>query len=234
MAPGAAAQPGERSGKHAMDQPLRLRVNEIFHSVQGEGTRAGARCAFIRLTGCHLRCVWCDTEYAFHEGTWMTVDEVVAQVRSYGCPTVELTGGEPLLQPAAYPLLTRLADEFPTVLLETSGALPLDSVDPRVSRIMDIKCPGSGQADRNHWPNLDRLTPRDEVKFVLADRRDYDWAREVVTRYDLPRRCPVLFSPVFGRLPPVELAGWILADRLDVRLGLQLHKLIWPPETRGV
>ncbi len=217
-----------------MAEPSRLRVNEIFHSVQGEGTRVGMRCVFVRLTGCHLRCVWCDTTYAFTEGEWLTVDAVLARVRGFACPAVEVTGGEPLLQPAVFPLLSRLADEYPTVLLETSGAVSLEPVDPRVIRIMDLKCPGSGESDRNHWPNIALLTPRDEVKFVLLDRDDYDWAKEIVRRYDLSQRCAVLFSPVHGRLTPVELVGWALADRLDVRVGLQLHKLIWPPETRGV
>lgn len=217
-----------------MEGPPQVRVNEIFYSLQGEGTRVGLRCVFIRLTGCDLRCVWCDTQYAFDEGQWMTLDEVLDRVRAYRCPTVEVTGGEPLLQPAVYPLMTRLADEFPAVLLETSGALSIADVDPRVVRIMDIKCPGSGEAERNHWPNIELLSRRDEVKFVLLDRNDYEWARDVVRRYDLPSRCPVVFSPVHDRLRPVELGGWVLEDRLDVRVGLQLHKLIWPPGTRGV
>lgn len=212
----------------------RLRVNEIFHSVQGEGTRIGRRCAFIRLTGCHLRCTWCDTQYAFHEGAWMTLDEILERVRAYRCPLVEVTGGEPLLQPAVQPLLTRLADEYETVLLETGGAVSIAPVDPRIVRIMDIKCPGSGEAHRNNWSNIDRLTPRDEVKFVLADRGDYDWARDILARHDLTQRCPVLLSPVHDALAPPDLARWVLEDRLDVRVGLQLHKLIWPSQTRGV
>lgn len=211
-----------------------MRVNELFCSIQGEGTRVGLRCAFIRLTGCHLRCRWCDTAYAFTEGRWMELDEVVRQVRQYRCPMVEVTGGEPLLQPAVYPLLTRLADEFETVLLETSGALPIAGVDPRVVRIVDVKCPGSGESERNHWPNLDLLTPHDEVKFVLADRADYEWAREVVRRYDLSRRCAVLLAPVHGDLAPAELAGWVLDDGLEVRVGLQLHKVLWPAAVRGI
>jgi 7-carboxy-7-deazaguanine synthase len=215
-------------------QPHRLRVNEIFHSVQGEGTRVGVRCVFVRLTGCHLRCNYCDTEYAFHDGTWMTLDEILERVRSYDCPNVEVTGGEPLLQPAVYPLLARLADEFETALLETSGTLPIDKVDSRVVRIMDIKCPSSGQAERNHWPNIELLTPRDEVKFVVVGRGDYDWAKAVIERYGLPARCPVLVAPVFNMLAPVELAEWVVQDRLDVRLGLQLHKLIWPRTMREV
>jgi 7-carboxy-7-deazaguanine synthase len=217
-----------------MTSSPRLRVNEVFHSIQGEGTRAGVPCVFIRLTGCHLRCAWCDTAYAFHEGEWMLLEDVLARVREYRCPTVEVTGGEPLLQPAVYPLLARLADEFATVLLETSGALPIDTVDPRVVRIVDVKCPGSGEAGRNQWPNIDLLTPRDEVKFVLAGRGDYDWARDVLARYDLLARCPVIFAPVHGLLAPADLARWILEDRLNVRLGLQLHKLIWPAAERGV
>lgn len=223
-----------RYNPYAMEQPPRLRVNEIFHSVQGEGTRVGVRCVFIRLTGCHLECVWCDTPYAFDQGEWMTLDDILDRVYAYECPTVNVTGGEPLLQPAVYTLLTRLADELDTVLLETSGAVAIDRVDPRVVRIVDIKCPGSGEAERNCWPNLDRLTPRDEVKFVLLDRQDYEWAREVLRRYDLLSRCPVIFSPVHGKLKPNELAKWMLEDRLDVRVGLQLHKLIWPAARRGV
>lgn len=215
-------------------RPHRLRINEIFHSIQGEGTRAGARCAFIRLTGCHLRCAWCDTEYAFHEGDWMTLDDVIARVREFACPMVEVTGGEPLLQPGVYPLLSRLCDEFATVLLETSGALSIDRVDPRVVRIVDIKCPGSGEAARNHWPNLDLLTPRDELKFVIAGRDDYQWARDIVLSRGLIARCPVIFSPVHGQVEPIDLATWALEDRLDVRIGLQLHKYIWSPATRGV
>lgn len=212
----------------------RLRINEIFHSIQGEGTRAGVRCVFVRLTGCHLRCAWCDTEYAFYEGGWMSLDEIVGRVRSFGCSTVEVTGGEPLLQPAVYPLMARLCDEFETVMLETSGALPIDKVDSRVIRIVDLKCPGSGEADRNHWPNLELLTPRDEVKCVIAGREDYEWARDVVQRHGLTARCAVVFSPVYGQVEPIELATWALDDRLDVRIGLQLHKYIWSPATRGV
>lgn len=217
-----------------MDQATRLCINEIFHSVQGEGTRAGTPCTFIRTAGCHLRCAWCDTRYAFNDGRWMTPDEILERVQSYCCPVVEVTGGEPLLQPAVLPLLRRLCDEFETVLLETSGAVSMEHVDQRVARIMDIKCPGSGQAERNCWANIDLLTPRDEVKFVLLDRADYEWACEILKRYDLSARCPVLFAPVFDQLAPLELATWILEDRLNVRLGLQLHKLIWPPSMRGV
>jgi 7-carboxy-7-deazaguanine synthase len=229
-----------------MSGAARLKVNEIFHSIQGEGTRAGVRCVFVRLTGCHLRCSYCDTEYGFYEGAWMTLDEIVSRVREYDCPTVEITGGEPLLQPAVYPLMQRLADELPSVLLETSGACSIAKVDPRVVRIMDLKTPGSGEQERNCWANLELLTPRDEVKFVIGSREDYEWSRDVVARYRLTARCPVLFCPVVGvadagayelyrgHLDPAALAAWILEDRLDVRFGYQIHKLIWSPTARGV
>ncbi|MGE0481742.1 MAG: 7-carboxy-7-deazaguanine synthase QueE [Phycisphaerae bacterium] len=223
----------------------RLRINEIFHSLQGEGTRTGERCVFVRLTGCHLRCTYCDTEYSFHEGEWMSLDQVVERVRSFGCAFVEVTGGEPLLQPAVLPLLSRLCDGFATVALETSGALSIEQVDPRVVRIVDFKTPASGEVERNHWPNVALLTPRDEVKFVIADRADYDWAVGVLRRHELHRRCTVLFSPVVGHaggvfqlyqghLSPRVLAEWILADALPVRFMLQLHKVIWSPTARGV
>jgi 7-carboxy-7-deazaguanine synthase len=224
-----------------MSSDSRLLVNEIFYSIQGEGTRAGLPCAFIRLTGCPLRCSYCDTAYAFSEGRWMTLGEILAQVRGFGCPTVELTGGEPLAQPQAYELLDRLAAEFATVLLETSGALSIARVDPRVVRIVDVKCPSSGEEGKNDWSNLALLTPRDEVKFVIGTQADYEWARERIREHDLTRRCPVLLSPVTvlengepSGLKPADLAGWILADRLEVRLNLQLHKILWPEETRGV
>lgn len=217
-----------------MSDRNRLRINEIFHSIQGEGTRAGMPCVFVRTTGCHLRCAWCDTPYAFHEGAWLTLDEILAQVRGYGCPTVEVTGGEPLLQPATPALLARLADEFATVMIETSGALSITDVDPRVVRIVDLKCPGSGEVERNDWSNIDHLTPRDEVKFVIADRVDYEWCVGVVRQYELARRCVVLLSPVHGGLAAADLAAWMLADGLDARLGLQLHKFIWPEVLRGV
>ncbi len=212
----------------------RLRVNEIFHSIQGEGTRAGVPCVFVRLTGCHLRCTYCDSEYAFYEGGWMTLDQVVERVRSYDCPTVEITGGEPLLQPAVYPLMSRLADQFQTVMLETSGAVRIDRVDPRVVRIVDFKCPSSGESARNCWDNAGLLRARDEVKFVIGDRVDYEWSRSMVAEHRLTAVCPVLFSPVFEGLEPVELASWILEDRLNVRMQLQLHKFIWSPAARGV
>jgi len=212
-----------------------LTINEIFHSIQGESTHAGRPCVFVRLTACDLRCSWCDTPYAFHEGRKVEVDEAVRRVKAYGCPTVEITGGEPLLQPDVYPLMERLLAEGFRVMLETGGHRSIEQVPDGVIRVVDVKCPGSGEAEKNHWPNLDLLRPGDEVKFVLADRRDYDFAKEVVARHGLADRCAaVLFSPVHGVLDPKLLAEWILADRLPVRLQLQAHKYIWGPDVRGV
>jgi 7-carboxy-7-deazaguanine synthase len=212
-----------------------LTVNEIFYSIQGESTRAGERCVFVRLTACDLRCTWCDTAYAFHEGRKMSVDEVVAAVDRYGCDLVEITGGEPLLQDEVYPLMERLLAAGRTVMLETGGHRPVDRVPSQVIKIVDVKCPGSGEADKNEWSNLDRLTERDQVKFVVKDRTDYEFARDVIARYDLPSRAAaVLMSPVHGVMDPRTLSEWMLADRLAARLQLQIHKFIWTPTTRGV
>ena len=211
----------------------RLRVNEIFYSLQGESSFAGRPCVLVRLTGCHLRCSWCDSEHAFYEGEWLSVEEVLTRVATIGCPLVELTGGEPLLQPAAPPLLAALCDAGYQVLLETSGAVDISPVDPRVRRIVDVKCPGSGEAESNHWPNLETLRATDELKLVLADEDDYEWARDLVLERRLHERCAVWFSPVAGALDPALLAGWILRDHLPVRLQLQLHKLLWG-DARGV
>jgi 7-carboxy-7-deazaguanine synthase len=212
-----------------------LTVNEIFHSIQGESTYAGEPCVFVRLTACDLRCRWCDTPYAFHEGRKMSIDEVVAKVDEYGCPTVEITGGEPLLQPDVYPLMRRLLAAGKTVLVETGGHRSIVDVPEGVVRVMDIKCPGSGEAEKTCWANLAHLTDRDQVKFVIADRADYEYARDLVERERLAESCgTVLFSPVHGELSPRELAEWLLADRLPVRLQLQMHKYIWDPQTRGV
>jgi 7-carboxy-7-deazaguanine synthase len=211
-----------------------VRVNEVFHSIQGESTHVGRPCVFVRLTGCNLRCRWCDTAYAFHEGVARSVDAVVEEVAGYGCPLVEVTGGEPLLQPDVIPLLRALLGRGHEVLLETGGSLPIDSVPEGVRRILDVKCPGSGEAERNRWENLDLLRPGDEVKFVLAGREDYDFAAGIVRRHALPARCPVLFSPVHGELEGATLAQWVLADGLPVRVQLQLHKLLWPGALRGV
>jgi 7-carboxy-7-deazaguanine synthase len=212
-----------------------LTVNEIFHSIQGESTFAGEPCVFVRLTGCDLRCSWCDTVYAFHEGRKMSVEDVVAEVQRYNCPTVEVTGGEPLLQRDVYPLMNRLLGMGKTVLLETGGHRSIEAVPVGVIRVVDVKCPGSGEAEKMDWCNLQRLTDTDQVKFVINDRADYEYARAVVDREQLAGRvAAVLFSPVHGVMDPGELAKWILADALPVRLQLQAHKFIWGPETRGV
>ncbi|MGE0644881.1 MAG: 7-carboxy-7-deazaguanine synthase QueE [Nitrospira sp.] len=211
-----------------------MRVTEIFHSVQGESTFAGLPCVFVRLTGCPLRCTWCDTDYAFFGGSERSLDDILATVRAYGCPLVEVTGGEPLSQTETITLLHRLCQEGLTVLLETSGAIDTVGVDASVHIILDVKCPGSGMTERMHWPNVERLRSQDEAKFVIQDRADYEWAKGILARFRLTERCPVLFSPVFGQLNPRDLADWILADRLSVRLQLQLHKRIWAPEMRGV
>jgi 7-carboxy-7-deazaguanine synthase len=211
-----------------------LTVNEIFHSIQGESTRAGHPCVFVRLTACDLRCTWCDTPYAFHEGRKMSIDEVVKAVDEYGCPLVEITGGEPLLQDEVYPLMERLLEGGHTVMLETGGHRPIDRVPADVVKVVDVKCPGSGESDKNHWANLDALGPHDEVKFVIADRADYDFARDVVQKKLAARKGAILFSPVHGALDPKTLSEWVLADRLAVRVQLQIHKIIWTPDTRGV
>jgi 7-carboxy-7-deazaguanine synthase len=213
----------------------RLQINEIFYSIQGESTLAGRPCVFVRLTGCNLRCRWCDTEYAFYEGSRMTVDEVAAAVAVHGCDLIEITGGEPLLQDAVYPLIDALLAAGDTVMIETSGACDISRLDPRVIRIMDLKCPGSGESERNLWSNLEHLTARDEVKFVIVDRADYEWARETIRTHDLAARAgAVLLSPAFGVLEPKALAAWMMEDRLPARLQLQIHKHIWDPAARGV
>jgi 7-carboxy-7-deazaguanine synthase len=212
-----------------------LTINEIFHSIQGESTHAGRRCVFVRLTACDLRCSWCDTPYAFHEGRKMSVDEVLAEVERHDCETVELTGGEPLLQKEVYPLIHRLLERGKLVLIETGGHISLESVPSAVRTIMDVKCPGSGEAGRTDWANLDRLDDNDEVKFVIRDRVDYEYARDVLRRHALDTKVEaVLFSPVHGVMDPKTLSEWVLEDRLPVRVQLQVHKYIWSPETRGV
>ncbi|MEO7071987.1 MAG: 7-carboxy-7-deazaguanine synthase QueE [Rhodanobacter sp.] len=216
-----------RATPEASDATARLRISEIFHSLQGEADAAGWRTVFVRLTGCPLRCVWCDTEYAFHGGGWHDIGDIVAEVATHGARHVCVTGGEPLAQKRCLILLRALCDVGYEVSLETSGALDVSAVDPRVRKVMDLKAPGSGECKRNLWSNLAHLTPRDQVKIVLADRADYEWACAVLVEHALERRCPVLFSPVQGKLAPRELAEWILADRLPVRFQLQLHKLLW-------
>jgi len=212
-----------------------LTVNEIFHSIQGESTYAGRPCVFVRLTACDLRCSWCDTPYAFYEGRKMSLDEVIAAVEAHGCALVELTGGEPLLQKDVYPLMERLLTSGKTVLIETGGHQSLAEVPPAVHKIMDIKCPGSGESHRMDWSNLERLSSTDEVKFVIRDREDYEYARDVLLRHELDRKVrAVLFSPVHGVLEPRTLSEWVLSDRLPVRVQLQVHKYIWDAQTRGV
>ena len=211
-----------------------LQVTEIFHSIQGESTRQGFPCVFVRLTGCPLRCRWCDTAYAFHGGEPMSVDAIVARVETYATPLIEVTGGEPLAQRAAPALLKRLADLGSTVLLETSGALSIEGLDPRVRIVMDLKCPDSGEAAKNRWENLGLLKADDEVKFVLASRGDYLWARGIVAERFSGKPNPILFSSVWRSLAPSDLAAWILEDRLEVRLQIQLHKVLYGESARGV
>jgi 7-carboxy-7-deazaguanine synthase len=212
-----------------------LVVNEIYESIQGESTWAGMRCVFVRLTACDLRCAYCDTGYAFYEGKKRPVSEVFAAVLGFDCPLVEITGGEPLLQKNVLPFMTALCEAGKTVLIETSGAHDISAIDPRVHRIMDLKTPSSGECGRNLYSNIGHLTRRDEVKCVIGSREDYEWSREQVRKYDLPQRCrTVLFSAVFGKIKPVEIVNWMLADKLDVRFQLQMHKFIWPPALRGV
>jgi 7-carboxy-7-deazaguanine synthase len=212
-----------------------LTLSEIYLSVQGESTHVGRPCVFVRLTACNLRCEWCDTPYAFTGGRRVSVEDVVRDVRALGCPLVELTGGEPLLQPDLFPLMRRLIEEGCEILLETGGHMPIDDVPEPVRIILDVKCPGSGEAGRMHWPNLDKLRPTSEVKFVIRDRIDFDYACGVVRRHQLADRAgAVLFSPVFGVLAPDVLVRWLLESGLPARLQLQAHKYIWAPETRGV
>lgn len=218
----------------ALPRAASLVVHEIYVSVQGESTHAGRPCTFVRLAACHLRCTWCDTPQAFDEGTRRSLDDVIGDVHARGVDLVEVTGGEPLLQPGVHPLMARLCDLGHRVLLETSGSLDIGGVDPRVMRIVDFKCPGSGELLANRWANVALLTPRDEVKFVLADRADYEWARGVMTEHRLARRCEVLLSTAHGRLAPAEVVRWMLEDGLDARFQLQMHKVLWDPNARGV
>lgn len=218
-----------------MPSEIVLKVNEVFHSIQGEGTRTGIPMVFVRLTGCPLRCTWCDTAYAFHEGGPRTAEELLVQIEGFRCRRVLLTGGEPLVQPAAFEFVTFLLDRGLEVVVETSGHVLLDRLDPRAVAIVDVKCPGSGEQARNEWRNLELPRPQDEVKFVIRDRADYEWARDVVRERALhEKRHAVLFSPVHGALDPAVLAGFVLADALPVRLQVQLHKLLWPGVERGV
>jgi len=216
-------------------QPLALTITEIYPSIQGESSFAGQACTFVRLTACDLRCAWCDTVYAFTEGRKQSIEDILAEVRRIGVPLVELTGGEPLLQKNAIPLMEQLLEQGYTVLLETGGHMSIADVPAGVHRIVDVKCPGSGESGRMHWDNLDLLTPRDEVKFVIASRDDFDYAREVSTTHDLAARCAAVhFAPAWGLVAPADLAAWILEAKLPVRLQLQQHKYIWEPAARRV
>ena len=212
-----------------------LKINEIYESIQGESSWAGWRCVFVRLTACDLRCTYCDTEYAFYEGKKREVREILAEVLALDYPLVEITGGEPLLQKNVLPLMTALCDAGKIVLIETSGAHDISPIDPRVHRIMDLKTPGSGECARNLWSNIAHLAQRDEVKFVIGSREDYEWSREQVRTHALATRCGgVLFSPIFGRIEPRDIVAWILEDKLPVRFQLQMHKFIWDPKKKGV
>ena len=211
-----------------------LKINEIYHSIQGESTKAGLPCTFIRLTYCNLRCTYCDTAYAFYEGKDMVLEEILSEVKRYDCPLVEITGGEPLVQKEILRLMEILSNEGYEVLLETSGSLAIRYVDQRVKIIMDLKCPSSGMVKKNLYDNINYLKQTDEVKFVIGSRADYDWTKDILKQYNLTKICHVLFSVVFGKLEPVTLVDWILKDKLDVRFQLQMHKFIWEPTAKGV
>ncbi|KXK49591.1 MAG: radical-activating enzyme, radical SAM superfamily [Chlorobi bacterium OLB5] len=217
-----------------MESPL-LKVNEIFYSIQGESTNAGLPCVFIRLTYCNIRCVYCDTEYAFYEGTDRSIEEIINEVKSFGCRLVEITGGEPLVQENVHILMKQLCDMGYDVMIETGGSLPIELIDNRVKVIMDLKTPYSKMEKKNRYENINYLKPDDEVKFVIGSREDYDWAIAILSKYDLVNKVKqVLFSPVFDKVENIDLAKWILDDKLNVRFQLQMHKYIWHPETRGV
>jgi 7-carboxy-7-deazaguanine synthase len=221
--------------EESMSKHNTIVVHEIYRSIQGESTYAGLPCTFVRTTGCNLRCAWCDTPQAFQGGTRMRREDILALALSFSTPLVEVTGGEPLLQPGVLPLLAELCDARKTVLVETSGEADVSRVDTRVHKIMDLKCPGSGESHRNRWSNLDHIGPHDEIKFVLADRADYEWMRETIRARALPERTPkLLASTVFGRLAPSDLVAWVLEDALPVRVQLQMHKYVWGPEATGV
>ncbi|MCH8033502.1 MAG: radical SAM protein [Bacteroidetes bacterium] len=211
-----------------------LKVNEIYHSIQGESSKSGLPCVFVRLTYCNLRCTYCDTEYAFYEGEDKTIREIINEVKKYNCKLVEITGGEPLVQDESLELMKRLCDEGFEVMLETGGSLPIKDIDERVLIIMDLKCPSSKMEKKNLYENINFLKPADELKFVIGNREDYNWSKEIISKYYLKNKSKILFSVVFGELEPVALVNWIIEDKLDVRYQLQMHKYIWHPETKGV
>ena len=212
-----------------------LKVNEIYFSIQGESSKAGLPCVFVRLTYCNLRCTYCDTEYAFYEGNDLSIDEVISEVKKFNCKLVEITGGEPLVQmDNCHELMKKLYDDGFEVMIETGGSLTIKDIDPRVKIIMDIKCPSSGMLQKNLYENIKYLKPIDEVKFVIGDREDYEWSKEQIKKYSLIEKCEILFSVVFGKLEPVTLVNWIIEDKLNIRFQLQLHKYIWHPEMKGV
>lgn len=212
-----------------------LKVNEIYFSIQGESSKAGLPCIFVRLTYCNLRCTYCDTEYAFYEGKDLSINEIIAQVKQFNCNLVEITGGEPLVQmEECLELMKRLSDDGFEVMIETGGSLSIKDIDKRVMVIMDLKCPSSGMEKKNLYENLNYLKPTDEVKFVIGDSEDYEWSKEQINKYSLTDKCEVLFSAVFGKLEPVTLVNWIIEDKLSVRFQLQMHKYIWHPQTKGV
>ena len=211
-----------------------LKVNEIYHSIQGESLKSGLPCVFVRLTYCNLRCIYCDTEYAFYEGEDKSIVEILTEVKKYNCNLVEVTGGEPLLQKECLDLMKKLCDEGFDVMLETGGSLTIKDVDERVMIVMDLKCPSSKMEKKNLYENIHFLKPTDELKFVIGIKEDYDWSKEIIFRYDLQDKCEILFSVVYSELEPLSLVNWIIEDKLDVRYQLQMHKYIWHPETKGV
>jgi 7-carboxy-7-deazaguanine synthase len=211
-----------------------LKVNEIYHSIQAESSKSGLPCVFVRLTYCNLRCTYCDTEYAFYEGEDKSIAEIINEVKKYNCKLIEVTGGEPLVQKECLELMKKLCDEGFDVMLETGGSLPIKNIDERVQIVMDLKCPSSKMEKKNLYENIAFLKPKDELKFVIGNREDYDWSKEIISRFDLQDKTEILFSVVFGELEPVILVDWILEDKLDVRYQLQMHKYVWHPETKGV
>ena len=214
---------------------IMLKINEIYHSIQGESTSAGRPCVFVRLTYCNLRCTYCDTEYAFYEGKDFSIEQVIDVIEKYNCKLVEITGGEPLVQmDECLELMKRLSELDYEVMIETGGSLPIKDIDPRVKIIIDLKCPSSGMENKNLYENLKYLHPADELKFVIGNREDYEWSVDIIKKYNLQKKCIILFSVVFGKLEPVELVNWIIEDKLDVRFQLQMHKYIWHPQTKGV